>query len=54
MSAEPTDEVLLNYTSVGAAIGRPPVNIRSNVKQNASAKYIIAIDTGRVSAMTII
>ena len=39
---------------VGAAIGRPPVNVRSNVKQHASAKEIIAITTGQASEITII
>ena len=38
---------------VGAAIGRPPVEIRSDVKQSASAKKIIADITGRDSAKTI-
>ena len=37
---------------VGAAIGRPLVEIRSDVKKNASAKEIIAIATGRATAIT--
>ena len=39
---------------VGAAIGRPSVEIRSDVKQHASAKEIIAITTGQASEITII
>ena len=38
------------FPPVGAAIGRPPVNIRSDVKQHASAKAIISIITGRADA----
>ena len=34
---------------VGAAIGRPSVNIRSDMKQNASAEKNIAITIGRDS-----
>ena len=37
---------------VGAAIGRPSVNIRSDMKQNASAKTITTIMTGRDTAIT--
>ena len=40
-----------NPAPVGAAIGRPPVNICSDVKQSASAKKITTIMTGRVSAI---
>ena len=47
------DGVFLNYAAVGAAIGRPPVKIRSNVKQNASAKATISIVAGRASAKKI-
>ena len=50
MSAQPTDEVLLNYAPVGAAMGRPPVIIRSDVKQRASAKKNYSIVTGRADA----
>ncbi|MGM9591733.1 MAG: hypothetical protein ACI3VK_03370 [Oscillospiraceae bacterium] len=32
---------------VGAAIGRPPVKIRSDLKQSASAKTTNTIVTGR-------
>ena len=39
---------------VGAAIGRPLVEIRSDVKKNASAKEIIAIATGRAGAKAFI
>ena len=35
---------------VGAAIGRPPVNIRSDMKQNVSAVKTISIITGRADA----
>ena len=38
--------------AVGAAIGRPLVEIRSDVKKNASAKEIIAIATGRAPVKT--
>ena len=48
------DGVFSNNAAVGAAIGRPPVEIRSDVKQHASAKEIIAITTGRASEITII
>ena len=34
---------------VGAAIGRPSVNVHSGVKQHASAKKIFTIITGRAS-----
>ena len=37
---------------VGAAIGRPPVKIRSYVKQNAGAKATISNITGRADAET--
>ena len=36
---------------VGAAIGRPPVKIRSDAKQNASAEDITSIITGRDTAI---
>ena len=52
--ARPYNEwVFLNNAAVGAAIGRPPVKIRSDVKQSAGAKNIIAIVTGRAGAKTI-
>ena len=38
---------------VGAAIGRPSVKTRSDVKQNASAEKKFAIVTGRADAKTI-
>ena len=38
---------------VGAAIGRPPVKIRSNVKQNASAKAFTSAGYNRATAITI-
>ena len=41
-------------TPVGAAIGRPPVKIRSGAEQSAGAKQTIAIVTGRADAKTII
>ena len=39
--------------AVGAAIGRPPVRIRSDRKQNAGAKRITSNLTGRASAIKI-
>ena len=45
----PTIIDYLKYAAVGAAIGRPPAKIRSDVKQHASAKKNIAIVTGRAS-----
>ena len=48
------DEVFLNNAAVGAAIGRPPVNVRSDVKQYAGAKAIISNVTGRADAKTTI
>ena len=47
------DSVNKNPAPVGAAIGRPPVNVRSNVKQHASAKAIIFNVTGRDSVKAI-
>ena len=47
------DSVNNNPAPVGAAIGRPPVKIRSDVKQHASAKAIISNITGRDSAKAI-
>ena len=44
--------VLLFFAPVGAAIGRPPVKIRSDVKQSESAEKNIAIITGRATAIT--
>ena len=38
---------------VGAAIGRPPVKIYSDVKQHASAVKIFTIIIGRADAKTI-
>ena len=45
----PYNNRFLKYAAVGAAIGRPSVKIRSDVKQNAGAKQTIAIVTGRDS-----
>ncbi|MGM9591649.1 MAG: hypothetical protein ACI3VK_02910 [Oscillospiraceae bacterium] len=42
--------MFLNNAAVGAAIGRPPVKIRSDLKQSASAKEITSIVTGRADA----
>ena len=46
------DSVNNNTAPVGAAIGRPPVKIRSDVKKSAGAKQTIAIVTGRAGAKT--
>ena len=43
----------LNPAPVGAAIGRPSVEIRSDVKQNASAEKSFTIITGRADAKAI-
>ena len=48
------DSVNKNPAPVGAAIGRPPVNVRSDVTQYAGAKAIISNVTGRDSAKTTI
>ena len=45
----PTIIDYLKYAAVGAAIGRPPAKIRSDVKQSESAEKNIAIITGRAS-----
>ena len=45
----PTIIDFLKYAAVGAAIGRPPAKIRSDVKQSESAEKNIAIITGRAS-----
>ena len=50
MSAQPTDEVFLNYAAVGAAIVRPPVKIRSDEKRRTSAEKISVNITGRAPA----
>ena len=47
------DSVNNNPAPVGAAIGRPPVRIRSDVKQNASAKKVFTVVTGRADAKKI-
>ena len=44
------DSVNNNPAPVGAAIGRPPVNVRSDVKHHTSAKAIISNVTGRDTA----
>ena len=43
-----------NPAPVGAAIGRPSVKIRSDVKQHASAKWNTSIVTGRDTEKTTI
>ena len=45
------DSVNNNPAPVGAAIGRPPVEIRSDVKQSASAVKTISVITGRDTAI---
>ena len=47
------DSVNNNPAPVGAAIGRPPVNVHSNANQYAGAKAIISNITGRDSAKAI-
>ena len=47
------DSVNNNPAPVGAAIGRPPVNVHSNANQYAGAKAIISNVTGRDSAKAI-
>ena len=44
------DSVNKNPAPVGAAIGRPPVKIRSDLNQNASAEATIPNVTGRAVA----
>ena len=52
--ARPYNNVAFLFDApVGAAIGRPPVKIRKDVKQNASAKTTIANLIGRDSSITI-
>ena len=46
------DSVNKNPAPVGAAIGRPPVNVHSNANQYAGAKAIISNVTGRADAKT--
>ena len=52
--AAPTAESKKNALIVGAAIGRPSAKIRSDVKQNSSAKATIAIVHGRADAKAFI
>ena len=40
------------FAAVGAAIGRPPVRIRSDRKQNVGAKRITSNLTGRATTIT--
>ena len=48
--ARPYDNaVFSNYAAVGAAIGRPSVNIRSDEKKSASAVKTIPVITGRAT-----
>ena len=48
--ARPYDHaVFSNYAAVGAAIGRPSVNIRSDEKKSASAVKTIPVITGRAT-----